>query len=146
MAIFTIGFTKKSARDFFGLLREAKVKTLFDVRTNNISQLAGFAKKQDLEFFLKEVLSVEYAELRDLCPDAKLLKTYRDGNMDWDAYAERYLEGLAKRNVERNIPLHLLDNSCLLCSEHEATFCHRRLAVEYLSDFAAHKPIITHLI
>lgn len=146
MNIFTIGFTKKNASDFFLLLRDAGIKTLFDVRTNNSSQLAGFAKKQDLKFFVNEILGAQYEELRELCPDPKLLKTYRDGQMGWDAYAERYLDGLARRNVERAIPLSTLENGCLLCSEHEPLHCHRRLALEYLGSFAAHPPKVVHLL
>ncbi|PQZ68519.1 hypothetical protein CQ050_14530 [Achromobacter sp. MYb9] len=146
MTIFTIGFTKKSAAEFFNLLRNSNVRTLYDVRTNNSSQLAGFAKKQDLSFFLKEILNVDYVELRELCPEPNLLKTYRSGAMNWAAYSEKYIEGLAKRNAERNVPLQLLEAGCLLCSEHEATFCHRRLAVEYLASFATSKPSISHLL
>lgn len=145
MRIATIGFTQKSASQFFGALKKIGINTVFDVRTNNSSQLAGFAKKQDLAFFLKELINTDYQELRDLCPDANLLKSYRSKTISWDKYADQYLAGLAKRNVERNIPLQLLDRGCLLCSEHTADFCHRRLAVEYLASFATSKPAILHL-
>lgn len=68
MKLFTIGFTKKSARRFFDLLRESGVKRILDVRINNGSQLAGFAKKDDLAYFLEEICGMDYVHLPSLAP------------------------------------------------------------------------------
>ena len=134
MTVFTIGFTQKTAEQFFGLLMNGGVRTVLDVRANNISQLAGFAKKPDLPFFLRALSNIDYLELKDLAPNASLLKKYRTKEMPWEAYAEQYREGLARTAVERKLESSLFENSCLLCSEHEPHFCHRRLAVEYLKE------------
>lgn len=98
MHISTIGFTKKSAERFFGLLGGAGVTTLVDVRLNNVSQLAGFAKRDDLEYFLRQILGVRYVHRPDLAPTQDLL-----------------------------------DDAVLLCSEDQASRCHRRLVADYLA-------------
>ncbi|VVD27447.1 DUF488 domain-containing protein [Paraburkholderia dioscoreae] len=131
--VSTIGFTNKTAENFFGLLREAGVRTLLDVRLNNTSQLAGFAKKADLKFFLSELLDASFVELGDLAPEKEMLKQYQDKKLTWDSYANAYTELLAKRRVESNLDIALFDHGCLLCSEDKPHHCHRRLAVEYLN-------------
>ena len=77
ITLYTIGFTKKNARKFFGLLKQAGVKKLVDIRINNSSQLAGFAKGGDLEFFMKEICNADYVHLTDLAPTKELLKDYQ---------------------------------------------------------------------
>ena len=74
--INTIGFTQKSAENLFTLLRNSKTKLLIDVRINNVSQLAGFAKKNDLKFFLKELCNADYQHIPELAPTDNLLKSY----------------------------------------------------------------------
>ncbi|MBO7806118.1 DUF488 family protein [Burkholderia pseudomallei] len=145
MEVSTIGFTNKSAEQFFSLLRKAGVRTLLDVRLNNTSQLAGFSKKEDLRFFLSELLDARYVELGDLAPEKDMLKRYQAKELAWDSYASSYLELLAKRNVESNLDLALFDRACLLCSEHKPHYCHRRLAAEYLNSRWGNKLTITHL-
>jgi len=132
MQIFTIGFTGKSAQQFFNLIKEAEVSTIFDVRANNTSQLSGFAKKQDLTFFLKEILNVRYLELQDLAPDRTLLKKYRSKEVSWEQYSEEYCSMLSRRNIEKALSPSQLVSGCLLCSEDKPHHCHRRLAGEYL--------------
>jgi uncharacterized protein (DUF488 family) len=145
MQVATIGFTNKSAERFFELLRGARVRTVLDVRLNNASQLAGFAKKSDLQYLLSKLLDCSYVELRDLAPEKEMLKRYRAKEMSWDAYADAYTELLAKRRVESNLDAAIFDQGCLLCSEDTPHFCHRRLAVEYLNSRWDNRLNIAHL-
>jgi uncharacterized protein (DUF488 family) len=131
VTLFTIGFTGKSAEAFFSALRTAGVRRLVDVRLRNTSQLAGFAKRDDLAFFLREVLAVEYVHRLDLAPTAELLDGYRSTRA-WPEYARRFGALLAERRVEHAVDRALLDGACLLCSEPEAEHCHRRLVAEHL--------------
>lgn len=133
MDIYTIGFTKKSAETFFKFIKYSDIKTLIDVRLNNVSQLAGFAKKDDLKYFLRELCSVEYIHTPDLAPTKEILDPYQDKKIKWDAYEDLFMNLMAKRSIEKSITKELLDGGCLLCSEHEPHHCHRRLVVEYLN-------------
>lgn len=144
--IYTIGFTEKRAKEFFNLLRQKSIKAVIDVRLNNKSQLSGFAKKEDLQFFLQEIGSIAYIEATDLAPEADMLKRYRRKEISWDEYAERYLNLISKRNVERSVDKNLMIGSCLLCSEHLPHHCHRRLAAEYLNTQWGGNLMITHLV
>ena len=130
----TIGFTKKSARRFFELLRESGVSRVVDVRLNNASQLAGFAKKNDLEWLLAELCGMDYIHLPSLAPSKELLRDYRKGSIDWGIYETRFMDLMRRRRIEDCIPRKVLEGSCLLCSEHEPHHCHRRLVVEYLDE------------
>lgn len=143
--INTIGFTQKSAENFFTLLRNSKTKLLIDVRINNVSQLAGFAKKNDLKFFLKELCNSDYQHIPELAPTDNLLKSYKKGELSWEKYEYEFLNLMAKRNVEKLVNANLLNNSCLLCSEHKPHFCHRRLIVEYLNNNSDFKLEVKHL-
>ncbi len=131
---FTIGFTKKSAEEFFTKLREAGVKRLLDVRLNNSSQLAGFAKRKDLEFFLRELAGIDYLHVPELAPTKDILDAYKKHNGDWDVYEREFLELMARRAIEKQLPEELLESACLLCSEHLPKHCHRRLVLEYLDE------------
>lgn len=143
--VSTIGFTNKTAEKFFTLLRGAGVRTLLDVRLNNTSQLAGFAKKADLKFFLSELLGADFVELGDLAPEKGMLRRYQDKEMTWDSYADAYTELIAKRRVESNLDIALFDRGCLLCSEDKPHRCHRRLAVEYLNSRWGNRLKVSHL-
>jgi uncharacterized protein (DUF488 family) len=145
MNVYTIGFTKKNAETFFKFMRSSKIKTLIDVRLNNVSQLAGFAKKDDLKFFLREICSIEYLHIPDFTPTKEILDPYKKGEMTWASYEEKFLNLMTKRNVERSIKPELLDQGCLLCSEHEPHLCHRRLVVEYLNETSGLDLKIKHL-
>jgi len=147
MKISTIGFTKKSARKFFGLLGDSGVRTLIDVRLNNVSQLAGFAKKDDLSFFLKELCGIDYVYAPELAPEKHALKAYQEKRMSWQDYEYEFMSLMAKRGVERSIDKRLVDNGCLLCSEDKPHQCHRRLVAEYLkSSWDGDKVEINHLV
>ena len=132
MKISTIGFTKKSARRFFELLRSSGAKRLVDVRLNNVSQLAGFAKKDDLAYFLKEICGIDYVHLPALAPTQEMLDEYKKQSGDWGAYEKRFLELMRQRRIEETIPRDSIADGCLLCSEDTPHHCHRRLVAEYL--------------
>ena len=134
MQVYTIGFTKKTAEEFFGLLRLHDVERLVDVRASNTSQLAGFAKQEDLVYFLEELLGVEYTHLVQLAPPTELFRAYRKGEESWETFAAAFSSLLAERRVEDFVPKELFDKrTVLLCSEPDADRCHRRLVVEYLN-------------
>ena len=134
MKIFTIGFTKKSAESFFTKLQRAGVKRLVDVRLNNVSQLAGFAKQNDLRYFTKAICNIDYVHLPDLAPTKDILNTYKKNKGDWKVYEHNFLELMKIRRIEDKVPRELLDGGCLLCSEDEPHHCHRRLVAEYLKE------------
>ena len=134
MEIYTIGFTKKTAAEFFRSLQRAGIKRLIDVRLNNTSQLAGFAKRDDLEYFLAEICRAEYHHQPLLSPDKDLLDGYKNKTVAWEQYAARFLALLGERGVERLVDRGLFDvPTVLLCSEPAAERCHRRLVAEYLA-------------
>jgi len=131
--IYTIGFTQRSAREFFETLKRAAVRRVIDVRLTNTSQLAGFAKREDLEYFLQELCDAEYRHELLLSPTKELRDAHRKKLISWDEYESGFLELLAKRNVEQLLDRHLFDDpTVLLCSEPEPHHCHRRLVAEYL--------------
>lgn len=134
MDIYTIGFTKKNAKTFFEFIKSSNILTLIDVRLNNVSQLSGFAKRDDLKYFLKELCGSEYIHAPELAPTKEILNAYKKGDMSWEKYEDRFLNLMSQRNIEKIMNKPLLDQGCLLCSEHEPHLCHRRLVVEYLNN------------
>jgi uncharacterized protein (DUF488 family) len=134
MKIFTIGFTKKTAEKFFTELKHAGVKTIVDVRLNNVSQLAGFTKKDDLRYFTKAICGIEYVHLLELAPTPDILDAYKKHKGDWSLYEQQFLKLIASRRIEETISPNLLEQACLLCSEEKPHNCHRRLVAEYLKD------------
>ena len=132
MRLFTIGFTKKSAESFFETLHKSGAKRVVDVRLNNVSQLSGFAKKQDLEYFLEKICGMEYVHLPLLAPTQEMLDEYRKYRGSWQTYERRFLELMRERGIEEAIPRELVAEGCLLCSEDKPHQCHRRLVAEYL--------------
>ena len=135
MKLFTIGFTKKSAETFFTRIKDAGVKRLLDVRLNNVSQLAGFAKRNDLQYFCKVICGIEYMEIPQLAPTAGILTPYKNQkNGDWNLYERQFRELMRERRIEETVSREILDGGCLLCSEDTPHRCHRRIVAEYLSD------------
>lgn len=130
--LYTIGFTKKTAKTFFSKLRNAGVTKLIDIRLNNISQLAGFAKRDDLVFFLKELCDCDYKHMPDLAPTKDILDAYKKKQIDWDEYVRRFSKLIKERKIEKKIAAEELNNACFLCSEPTPEQCHRRLVSEYL--------------
>lgn len=133
MKIYTIGFTKTSAEGFFARLIKSGAKKLVDVRLNNISQLAGFAKRDDLRYFTKQICSMGYEHVSKLAPTQDILDEYKKNGGAWDVYENKFLDLMTERHIE-DIDPQLLDGSCLLCSEDKPHHCHRRLVAEYLRD------------
>jgi uncharacterized protein (DUF488 family) len=131
MKIFTIGFTKKSARDFFTRLKGAGVTRILDIRLNNSSQLAGFAKRDDLKFFLEAICNISYHHVPDLAPTKEILDQFKKNKGSWEEYERTFLELMASRKVEE-LDKNLFERACLLCSEPKPDHCHRRLVAEYL--------------
>ena len=133
ITIFTIGFAKKSAREFFEVLRQAGVRKVVDIRLNNVSQLAGFTKKNDLAYFLQAVGRIGYEHRPELAPTKEILDGYKKKTLTWPEYEERFARLMAQRQVEALLVPGDLDHACLLCSEPKADKCHRRLVAEYLN-------------
>ncbi len=134
ITIYTIGFTKKSARAFFTSLQHAGVARVLDVRLNNQSQLAGFSKKDDLAYFLNAIAGIGYAHLPDLAPTQEMLTAYKSKNGDWEVYEQKFLALLRDRQIEKSASKDVLNGGCLLCSEDQPHHCHRRLVAEYLAE------------
>jgi uncharacterized protein (DUF488 family) len=133
MEVYTIGFTKRTAAEFFGTLKRAGVKRLLDVRLNNSSQLAGFTKKEDLRYFLKEICGAEYFHQPLLAPTQDLLDDYKKRKGSWQDYERRFLQLMEQRKIEDKIDRRMFEvPTALLCSETMAEHCHRRLVLEYL--------------
>ena len=133
MKLYTIGFTRKNAETFFSKLKRAGVRKVIDVRLNNQSQLAGFAKKDDLRYFLRELGDMEYVHLPEMAPSQAIFDSYRNGKVSWQAFERDFLELMATRKVEELREPAFFDGGCLLCSEHEPDHCHRRLIAQYLA-------------
>lgn len=146
ITLYTIGFTKKSAEKFFTLLKKAGVKRIVDIRLNNASQLAGFAKGSDLQYFVKEILGAEYVHFTDLAPTKELLKSYQEKEITWNGYEHIFSSLLEKRCIKSKYKVADFDNSCFLCTEDTPEQCHRRLVVEYFKENNPNEEIkIVHL-
>ena len=145
ITFYTIGFTKKSAEQFFNLLRDNHVKQLIDVRISNSSQLAGFAKGKDLEFFLKEICHIPYKQVIDFAPTKELLDKWHKQEVSWTEYETIYTSILKERDILRKHGIQQFDGSCFLCSEETPENCHRRLLVEYMKKLSTEDINIIHL-
>jgi len=130
--VFTIGFTGKSAEQFFQLLQNAGVRLLIDTRLNNVSQLAGFTKRRDLEYFLRAIGGIAYVHDTELAPTAEILDAYKKKRMKWDEYETHFKTLLERRAPADHRQPADFDRACLLCSEPTPEHCHRRLVGEYL--------------
>ena len=135
MEIYSIGFTQKSASEFFETLKAQGIERLLDVRLNNTSQLAGFAKQADLAYFLKEICGAVYEHEPLLAPTQEMLDKYKKEKGDWSVYEKQFLELMASRHIEDKVPREILNEGCLLCSEDKPHNCHRRLVAEYLEKY-----------
>lgn len=131
--LFTIGFTKKTAQKFFEILKEAGIKRVIDTRLNNVSQLAGFTKKTDLQYFLKTIGDIEYVHLLELAPTKDILDEYKKKKGDWAIYEQKFLQLIEDRQIETQVSPELIKDACLLCSEAKPHHCHRRLVADYLN-------------
>lgn len=134
MKIFTIGFTKKSAEAFFTRLQEAGVRRVVDIRLNNTSQIAGFAKARDLKYFLKAIIGIDYIHVPELAPTQEILNNFVKNKGAWQDYERRFNALLNDRGVAETVSPELLEDGCLLCSEDTPEHCHRRLVAEHLRE------------
>jgi uncharacterized protein (DUF488 family) len=133
MEIYSIGFTKKRASEFFSTLKAHGIERLLDVRLNNTSQLAGFAKQADLLYFLREICGAAYEHEPLLAPTQDILDAFKKHKGSWEVYSEAYLALIRSRKVESALSRESFQKkTVLLCSEATAEHCHRRLALEYL--------------
>ena len=133
MKIFTIGFTKTTAENFFNRIKKSGARKIIDVRLNNVSQLAGFAKRDDLKYFSSTICGVGYQHAPKLAPTKEILDNYKKHKGSWEDYEKKFLDLMAKRKIEE-VDSKSLDGACLLCSEDKPHHCHRRLVAEYLKD------------
>lgn len=144
--ICTIGFSKKSLKHFIELLKDAGVTKLIDTRLHNTSQLAGFAKKDDLAYIL-ELVGIGYEHETAMAPTEDILKKYKKKEITWSEYEETYLKLLGERNILNNVTDKIAGETiCFLCSEDKPHHCHRRLLVEYINEHSPNEMIIEHLI
>jgi uncharacterized protein (DUF488 family) len=135
MEIYSIGFTQKTAGQFFGILKEAGIRRLIDVRLNNVSQLAGFSKRDDLAYFLRAILDAEYVHEPLLAPMQEMLDAYKKQKGNWNDYAQEFTALIRARQIERHLDRESFSRpTVLLCSEPTADNCHRRLVLEYLQE------------
>lgn len=136
MEIFTIGFTRTTAEDFFDRLKSHGIERLLDVRLNNRSQLAGFAKRDDLVYFLRELVGADYEQAPMLAPTQDILDDFKKRKeMPWEEYEDRFLALMREREIEDRLrPGEFSRRTVLLCSEDTPEHCHRRLVAEYLRE------------
>ena len=136
MTLYTIGFTQKKAEEFFGALRENEIQLLVDIRLNNKSQLAGFTKNGDLQFFLKEICGTEYIHCEEFAPSKELLSNYQAKKVSWDEYTITFHDIMEKRGAYKKFVgrFQQYDRICLLCSEATPEHCHRRLLAELIAN------------
>lgn len=146
ITLYTIGFTKKSAEHFFELLKKNGVTKLVDVRINNASQLAGFAKGKDLQYFVEQICHAKYQHIIDFAPTKDLLSKWRKQEVNWEQYTEIYLNLLKSRSILTKYGVKGFDKSCFLCSEETPEYCHRRLLVEFMKDNCLEDIKIIHLM
>ncbi|MGQ0686708.1 DUF488 domain-containing protein [Bradyrhizobium sp.] len=132
--VSTIGFTKTSAKSFFDRIKRSGAKKVLDVRLHNTSQLAGFAKADDLRFFLREICGADYLHEPLLAPTDQMLKAFKRDKGDWPTYTNRFLDLMSDRQIETRFSPEMFQDSCLLCSEATPHHCHRRLVCEYLNE------------
>ena len=132
--LYTIGFTKKNAQVFFSKLQKEGVIKLIDIRLNNVSQLAGFTKRDDLSYFLREICNCDYRHIPNFAPTKDILDAYKKKRIDWNEYVRRFSKLIKDRKIENIITAEELNNSCFLCSEPTPERCHRRLVAEYFKE------------
>ena len=136
MQVYTMGFTKKDAAQFFKKIEDNKIQMLIDVRLNNQSQLAGFTKEKDLIFFLEKICDCEYSHMKEYAPTKEILDDYKKGRIDWAGYEKRFIPLIERRHIEDTFTNNYskYDRVLLLCSEPTPENCHRRLVAEYLKE------------
>jgi len=137
MELCTIGFTKSTAEHFFERMKAAGVQVVLDVRLKNTSQLAGFARTPDIQYFLKNLVGSEYIHDPLLAPDDEILSSYKKKQIGWAEYEARFDALMKEREIDEYICGRYAEAAqkryCLLCSEDTPENCHRRLIAERMS-------------
>ena len=146
ITLYTIGFTKKSAEQFFELLKDNNVKQLVDIRISNNSQLAGFAKGKDLSYFVNQICGIKYNHIVDCAPTKNLLDRWHKQDVTWPEYIKEYIEMLDNRDIIKKYGVKQFEKACFLCSEESPEICHRRLLVEYMQRHSLEDVKIIHLV
>lgn len=147
MILYTMGFTQKTAEQFFDLIRANHIELLIDIRLNNKSQLAGFSKGEDLRYFLKEICNCRYEHCIEFAPTKEILDGYKKGKIDWDGYVSEYLPLMNARKAPQRFLKRFGDisNVCLLCSEPTPERCHRRLLAEMINKASPNDISVVHI-
>ena len=147
MTIYTVGFTKKTAKQFFELIKKHHIEILLDIRLNNKSQLAGFTKGDDLQYFLSEICHCQYKHCLEYAPTKEILNDYQKKLITWDEYVKRYTDLMNQRAKHLDFFNHFSSytNICLLCSEPTSEHCHRRLIAEMIANNTPHQIEIKHI-
>lgn len=144
--LYTIGFTQKSAETFFALLKENHVRRIVDTRLNNTGQLAGFSKKEDLRYFARTILGIDYIHWEESAPEQLMLDAYKKKLITWDQYSQEYEALLHRRRVESQMGLIVGTSGCLLCSEAKPHHCHRRILADYLCRTLGRRISVKHIL
>lgn len=134
--LYTIGYTKKNLEEFVTLIKAHSITKIVDIRLKNTSQLAGFAKADDLKYLLENLLGIKYSYEPDLCPTEEILRKYRK-DKNWAEYVKSFTKLMKEREMHKTLK-RVISNSdgiCLLCSEDTPDKCHRRLVAEYYKNF-----------
>lgn len=134
--IYTIGFTKKTAEDFFDSLEEHNIDEMVDVRLNRSSQLSAFAKFPDIEYFLRKILNAAYRHDLQLAPSKQLFDGYQKKIFDWFDYEDEFAKLMHERKISEHIAKNYSaeKNYCFLCAELSPENCHRRLVAEKFAE------------
>jgi uncharacterized protein (DUF488 family) len=144
--IFTIGANGKTAEEFFGLLMDAGVQRIVDIRRRNNGQIQGFTKMSHLPYFLREIAKIDYVHMPDLAPTNDLLDAWRNADITWRQYVARFTPTLRRHKLETLFKTDSMDGICLLCTEPTTEHCHRRLVAEYLRKKSQESVEIVHLV
>lgn len=147
MTLYTIGFTQKTAEQFFQLIKKHGIELLIDIRLNNKSQLAGFTKGEDLRFFLKEICNCQYEYCAEFAPTKDILDRYKKGKINWDEYVSEYIPLMKSRKAPEKFIKRYSGTTkvCLLCSEPTPEQCHRRLFAEMVEASAPNEISVIHI-
>ncbi len=131
MKLYTIGFSGKTAQQFFEILKKNKVDCLLDIRIYPSSDDAGFCYQVNLPYFLNEIANCDYRYCPELAPTEHLLDNYHL-DPDWEKYVKKFTSLMEKRKIPFSLDREFFKkrNCCFLCFEPIPEFCHRRLVSE----------------
>ncbi len=128
--------SRKSAEEFFNKINENEIELVLDVRLHNHSQLLGFTKGTDLEYFLDKISSCKYVHDEIFCQTEKVLNEYRKKIITWEDFEKSYSELIEKRDMISlfNQKYGSFNNVLILCSGKSPETCHGRLLAKKLAN------------